>query len=108
MLEIENEDELRKLLASNKKLLALFFASWCPYSRAFRPIFESEAAKLKDCGVVIAVVDEDDNPLWDRCEVERVPTVVYFKNGKISKQLVETPGVGLSRKELLEFLKLLG
>ncbi len=105
MLEIKNEEELKKLLASNKKLLALFFASWCPYSRAFRPIFESEAGKLKSCACAVAVVDEDDNPLWDRCNVERVPTVVYFKDGKVFKKLVETPGVGLSRKELLDFLK---
>lgn len=108
MLEVTNEEGLKKLLASNKKMLALFFASWCPYSRSFRPIFESEAAKLKDCGTAIAVVDEDENPLWDICGVERVPTVVYFKNGKVFKKLVETPGVGLSRKELVEFLKLLG
>jgi thioredoxin-like negative regulator of GroEL len=105
LLEIKDENELKKLLASNKKLLALFFASWCPYSRSFRPIFESEAAGMKDCGTVVAVVDEDENPLWDVCGVERVPTVVYFKNGKVFKKLVETPGVGLNRKELQEFLK---
>jgi thiol-disulfide isomerase/thioredoxin len=107
LLEVKNEKELKKLLASNKQLLALFFASWCPYSRAFRPIFEGEAPKLKGCGCAIAVVDEDENPLWDVCGVERVPTVVYFKDGKVFKKLVETPGVGLSRKELVEFLKLI-
>jgi thiol-disulfide isomerase/thioredoxin len=108
MLEISDEDGLNKFLAGNKKALVLFFASWCPYSRAFRPIFESGVTKIKDCAAAIAVVDEDDNPLWDRCEVEYVPTVVYFKNGKISKYLAETAGQGLSRKELLDFLKLLG
>jgi len=108
LLEVKDDGELKKLLASNKKLLALFFASWCPYARAFRPIFEGEAGKVEGCRCAIAVVDEDENPLWDMCAVERVPTVIYFKDGKISKKLVETPGVGLSRKELLDFLKLLG
>jgi thiol-disulfide isomerase/thioredoxin len=107
-LEIKKTDELSKFLSANNKALVLFFASWCPYSRSFRSIFEGEVAKLKDCGVVIAVVDEDDNPLWDKCEVERVPTVVYFRNGKIAKRLVETPGEGLSRQEFLNFLKGLG
>jgi len=105
MMEINNEEDLNKLLAGCKKAVVLFFAGWCPYSRSFRPIFESEASKLKECSVAIAIVDEDDNPLWDRCSVERVPTVVYFKNGKILKYLVETPGVGLSRNQLTEFLK---
>lgn len=108
MLEIEDESALEKFLTSNRNALVLFFAGWCPYSRAFRPIFERETAKQKICTCAIAVVDEDDNPLWDKCNVERVPTVVYFKNGRILKQLVETPGVGLSRAELLDFLKMLG
>lgn len=107
MLELREEKGLERFVASNRKALVLFFASWCPYSRAFRPIFEGEVAKLKDCSAAIAVVDEDDNPLWDKCGVDCVPTVVYFKNGKISKHLAETPGQGLSRKELVDFLKLL-
>jgi len=107
MLEISDGEELGRFLAGNKKALVLFFASWCPYARAFRPVFESESAKVKNCAAAVAVVEEDDNPLWDRCGVERVPTVVYFKNGRIAKQLAETPGVGLSRQELLDFLELL-
>jgi len=105
MMEINDGKDLNKLLAGCKKAVVLFFAGWCPYSRSFRPIFESECTKLKECSVAIAIVDEDDNPLWDRCGVERVPTVVYFKNGKIAKQLVETSGEGLSKSELVSFLK---
>lgn len=105
MLEIMEDDKLSKFTDANNKVLVLFFASWCPSCRAFKPIFEKEVAKLKSCFAVIVLLDDEDNPLWDKYGIEFVPTVVYFKSGKPCNRLAEKEGAGLSREELLNFLK---
>ena len=104
MLEINNEEELNRFLSGNKKAIVLFFASWCHSCRAFKPIFEKEVAESK-CATTEVCLDDNKNPLWDRYNIEFVPTVAYFKNGKLTKRLVESPGMGLGRDEFVRFLK---
>ncbi len=70
-----------KVLGNSKKTLILFYASWCPYCANFKPIFEeinSESIEKKG-----ALVDEDENLLWDRFNIQLVPTMIAFQDGKI-------------------------
>jgi len=62
-------------------LPVLFAASWCPFCRQFRPIFESV---LGAKGIRWRSVDMSDleSPLWDTFDVRVVPTVIVFKEGR--------------------------
>ena len=104
MLEMREESELSEFIGRNKDALVLFFASWCPSCRAFKPVFEKEVAKSR-CATAAVCLDDNENPLWDRYDVEYVPTVAYFKKGSLTKRLVESPGTGLGRDEFVRFLK---
>jgi len=91
--EIENKD----------RAFVLFYATWCPFSQRFLPVFEEYArGNPQECMSVIV----DDRP--DLCEeyaIEYYPTVLFLKKGKIRKRLDAEPGVGLTRKQLAELTK---
>lgn len=58
-----------------------FLADWCPYCRTFAPEF----ARLSGYGFDLAVADvtSEQSPLWDRFEIEVVPTVIVFRDGNV-------------------------
>jgi len=90
------------MLKSGKDMLVLFYADWCPFSMAFLPHFQKHAeGKRSDC---VRVTIDDRESLFDRYNVEYMPTVIYFKNGKEANRLDAEPHVGLSEKQLLELL----
>ena len=97
----EQENTVQHEIKRREKAYVLFYATWCPYSQKFLPVFEKYSrSNQKDCISVIV----DDNP--DVCEefgIEYYPTVILFKNGKVYKRLDAEPGVGLNSKQLLEF-----
>ena len=54
--------------------------------------------------MIHVLLDDYDNPLWDDYEIDAVPTVIFFEKGKISKRLDGRLGVGLSERELENWL----
>jgi len=85
-------------IENKEKAFVLFYATWCPFSQRFLPIFEEYSkSHPKECLNVI--VDEEP----DVCEeyaIEYYPTVIMFKKGKVHKRLDAEPGVGLNKKQL--------
>jgi thiol-disulfide isomerase/thioredoxin len=78
--------------------VVLFYATWCPFSQRFLPIFE-EYSKNNPEECLSVIVDEEP----DVCEeyaIEYYPTVIMFKKGKVHKRLDAEPHVGLSKKQL--------
>jgi thiol-disulfide isomerase/thioredoxin len=90
---IENKD----------KAFVLFYATWCPFSQRFLPIFEEYTkSNPKECMSVLV----DDQP--DVCEeysIEYYPTVILFRKGKVHKRLDAEPGIGLNKKQLQDLTK---
>jgi thioredoxin-like negative regulator of GroEL len=95
---IESDRELKKVLESREKACILFYASWCPHSRRFLPIFEKHAGKHGQ-DFVRCMVDNDER-VCDRYSVSVYPSVIFFENGKVSKRLDGVPGVGLDEDQL--------
>jgi thiol-disulfide isomerase/thioredoxin len=94
--------DLDGILKSKKKVFALFYATWCPFSMAFLPHFQKHAeGKGHDC---VRITIDDKESLFDKYGVEYMPTIIFFKNGKPENRLDATPRVGLSEKQLLDLL----
>ena len=88
---------------SEKEALVLFYASWCGFSRRFLPSFEEYS---KSCSKDCALVDKDESPeLCNEYAINYYPTVIWFKDGKVSKRLDSEPGIGLNKQQLEEFVK---
>jgi thioredoxin 1 len=97
---MQGSGDLDSELQSKEKAYVLFYASWCPHSQRFLPIFQDYAkSNPREC---ISVVIDDKPELCDRYAIDYYPTVLLFKKGKVSKRLDATPGVGLSKSQLSE------
>jgi len=98
---IDNEHDLDKILKTNDRVIALVYASWCPFCRKFLPVFQQYAQEKKQ---YFLCVQDDEERIGDKYSIQIFPTVLFFEKGSISKRLDGKPGVGLSEKQLEEFI----
>lgn len=85
-------------LNSKPKVYALFYASWCPHSQRFLPIFK-EYAKTNPDECLMIMVDFKQG-LCDKYGIEYYPTVLLLKNGKVYRRLDVEPGGDLTKEQL--------
>ena len=105
MIEVSSKCEFENQLKESKRVLALFYASWCPFCRSFLPVFAKNVSG-KDSYLVLRVkVDDYDNPLWEEYSIEAVPTVILFEAERVCRRLDGRFGYGLSEKQLKEWLE---
>jgi thioredoxin len=92
------DDELK----SKEKAVVLFYATWCPYSQRFLPIFQEYAKNNpQEC---VSIIIDDKPDLCEKYEIEYYPTVLMFKKGTVEKRLDATPGLGLTKIQLKELI----
>jgi thiol-disulfide isomerase/thioredoxin len=98
MEHVKPEEFDSKVLGENKKTVVLFYATWCPYCANFKPTFES--AKIETANKKGSIIDEDENPLWDRFSIQAVPTIIVFQNGKIISRRDAKKHIGLTKSDM--------
>lgn len=98
MLEAKDGKAFRaQVLEARESTVTLFWATWCPFCRKFKPEFDKLAAQ-KPWRFVSVCLDDDSNPLWDDYAVDVVPTLALFKDGKLVDRQAGILGYGLDRK----------
>lgn len=98
---VKTELELAEAIRDKKQVIVLIYATWCPYCRAFLPVFQ----KYTQGRDGFLLIEDDRWVIADQYEVEVVPTALYFENGKVMKRLDGVLGKGLNEKDLAEFIK---
>jgi thioredoxin 1 len=98
MEHVKPEEFDSKVLVENNKTVVLFYATWCPYCANFKPTFES--AKIETANKIGSIIDEDENPLWDRFSIQAVPTIIVFQNGKIISRRDAKKHIGLTKSDM--------
>jgi thiol-disulfide isomerase/thioredoxin len=101
MSKIEVGYELEKAVKGKPKVFVLFYASWCPFSQRFLPIFQKVAERSRDC---LRVITDDKASLCEKYSVDTVPTVLIFEKGVVTKRLDGEPGAGLNEAKLKKLL----
>ncbi len=77
-----NSGNFDETIASNKVVLVDFWATWCGPCKMLAPVLDQVAAEVPNA--CIAKVDVDQNQeLAQRYNVASIPTLIYFKNGKM-------------------------
>ncbi|MDF2950305.1 MAG: thioredoxin [Sedimentibacter sp.] len=86
ILYVNSTKEFDDLLAKEKYVLVDFWATWCAPCRMIAPIIEKIADQY-DGKVTVAKVDVDQQQeLSIRYGISSIPTVIFFKEGKIASK----------------------
>jgi thioredoxin 1 len=96
------EVDLNEVLSTKNRVFILFYASWCPHSRKFLPIYDRYLEERPQ--LFLRVKIDDQEGLMDRFSVEHVPTVIFFENGQIKKRCDGVAGIGIDEGRLIDLL----
>jgi len=99
---ISGGNVLKKTITAKDKAVILFYASWCPFSRAFLPVFERHAESRAER--LLRFLVDDAPEICDAYDVEVYPTVLFFEKGKVVRRLDGVAGRGLDEGRLTEFI----
>ena len=99
---VGNEAHLVKILKAKNRVIALFYASWCPFCKKFLPVFKKYAEEDRH---FFLLVRDDEKSIAEKYSVAVYPTVLFFENEAISRRLDGVPGVGLHEKQLIDFIQ---
>ena len=95
------KDDFQNKIQEKEKVFVLFYATWCPFSRSFLPIFnEYSKTNPNEC---LNVISDESPEICKEYSITYYPTLILFKNGKVQKRLDSKPGIGLSKKQLKDF-----
>ena len=87
VVNLTMENFQREVLNSEKPVLVDFWASWCGPCRMVSPLVDQIAEENDD--VKVGKVDIDAQPeLASAFRVMSIPTLMVFKDGKLSKSVV--------------------
>jgi thiol-disulfide isomerase/thioredoxin len=94
----EGKSTFHEEIKKRDRAFVLFYATWCPFSQRFLPVFEEYSKNNpKEC---LSVIVDEAPDVFEEYDIEYYPTVIMFKKGKVHKRLDAEPGVGLNKKQL--------
>jgi thioredoxin 1 len=83
---VNSTKEFDDLLTKEKYVLVDFWATWCAPCRMIAPVIEKIADQYES-KVTVAKVDVDQQQeLSIRYGISSIPTVIFFKEGKIASK----------------------
>ena len=83
MEKVITNTNFSEILASDKPVLVDFWATWCGPCRMLGPTID-EIAEEYEGRVVVAKCNVDDaEDIAAECGIRNIPTLIYFKDGKV-------------------------
>ncbi len=89
----------KELLAQDKLVVVDFWAEWCGPCRSIAPYVEELAAEYEGKALIGKYNVDDDNALSSEMGIRNIPTLLFFKGGKlVDKQVGASSKADLKAK----------
>ena len=88
VLNVTNKDFETQVLKSDLPVLVDFWAEWCGPCKMIGPIVEEIAQELEGKLKVVKVNVDEAQDLAGSYNVMSIPTLIIFKGGKTTEQIV--------------------
>jgi len=95
--EITDETFEVEVLQSDKPTLVDFWAPWCGPCKAQAPILDAVSDELGATAKIVKLNVDENQQTSAHYGVMSIPTLIVFKDGKVTEQMV-----GLQQKEELK------
>jgi len=77
-----NSKKLKEMIENGNTFLVDFWAPWCPHCRKINPAYEQIAEQYAGALEVVKVDMDEDDRLWSELQVELIPTLRLYVDGK--------------------------
>ena len=91
------DENAKELIESGKPVVIDFWAEWCGPCRQIAPIVDELAAQYEGQVVIGKYNVDDDSELSSEFGIRNIPTLLFFKDGKLTDE-----HVGSANKTVLE------
>lgn len=99
-----NPEFTKQVLDSKTPVLVDFWAEWCPPCRVVGPILEELASESEGTWQLVKVNVEESPEVSQHYEIESLPTLMVFRNGKEHRRLEGIPRQNM-KAELASWIK---
>lgn len=99
---VNNLRDLEQALKEKDRVIAMVYASWCPFCRRVLPVFEKQAREEQRQLLLVA---DDEEHVADLYGIDVFPTLILFDKGMVVKRLDGKPGIGLNDKQIADFIQ---
>jgi len=105
LLHLTDSNFKKEVLESELPVLVDFWAPWCGPCKMIAPIIE-DLAKEFDKKIRIGKINIDENPkIATHYGIMSIPTIVFFKKGKVMEQIVGVLSKSKFKRKLEENLE---
>ena len=87
-LEFTSDNFDSKVLQSDKPVLVDFWAEWCGPCKMLSPTIDALASELSDKYAIGKLNVDDNTEIASQYGIRSIPCLLFFKNGKVEKQIV--------------------
>ena len=83
VINVKNGEFEKEVINSSVPFIAYFWAKWCGPCKALGPIIEELAEEYEGKANFCKLNIEENEDLTRKYRIMGVPTIIYFKNGRI-------------------------